>query len=112
MGSRGPLLPPVCIPLIILMWSSGSEVQLTHGWVKRNGTWSNTCSELKELAMDIPIGYSCVWDRGVQELGWGARVTLKFHHRKQWLEKGWKSELGCWIGSVDQGLIIAVLNGH
>lgn len=56
MGSRGPLLPPVCIFLIILMWSSGAEVQLARGWVKRNGTWSDTHSELKELAMDIPIG--------------------------------------------------------
>lgn len=50
MRSRGPLLPAVCIALIILMWSSRAKVQLTHGWVKRNGTWSDTCSELKEAS--------------------------------------------------------------
>lgn len=42
----------------------------------------------------------------------GARVPLKIRHSKVWLEKGWKSELGCRVGSVGQGLIIAVLNGH
>lgn len=43
--------------------------------------------------------------RGTQELGRGTKVTLKSHHRKQRLAKGWKAELGCWVGSVGQGLV-------
>lgn len=47
-----------------------------------------------------------------QELGWGTRVTLMFLlSQERMVTKGWNSELLCWVGGVDERLIMAMSNG-